>query len=295
MWDTFILNPMINGLLFFYDVLGNNFFLSIAAVTILIRLITLPLNMRQQRSAIKMQAYQPEIQAIQKKYKDNPQKMQEEFAKIGYNPAESLLGCLPLVIQMPVLIGLYRAILVVLGSTPMSLFELTGRVYDFVDLSALLPIANRFGWLNLAQPDPIFVLPIIVFGSTFLSQKLLAPKKEKGDDKKKKKEEDNPMASMTQSMQITMPVMFGMMALSFPSGLSLYFILSNLIGAAQTWFIRQNMPKAEARPVGRQPIAPPEEPPQKNGGPSANGKKPRSVGPRSAKMKSKRKKRSGRK
>lgn len=289
MWDTFILNPMINGLLFFYDFLGNNFFLAIAALTILIRLVTLPLNLRQQRSAIRMQAFQPEIQAIQKKYKDNPQKMQEEFAKIGYNPAESLLGCLPLLIQMPILIGLYRAILVVLGATPLSLFELTGRVYEFVDLAALLPISNRFGWLNLAQPDPIFVLPIIVFATTYLSQKLLAPKKDE-DDKKKKQQDDNPMANMTQSMQVTMPVMFGFMALSFPSGLSLYFILSNLIGAAQTWFIRQNMPKPEVRPVPQQIMDPPDEPDISTPVPKPKKSGP---GPRSSKSKSKRKKQRG--
>jgi YidC/Oxa1 family membrane protein insertase len=83
--------------------------------------------------------------------------MQEEFQKIGYNPAETLAGCLPLLIQFPILIGLYQAILVVLGSTPQSLFELTQRVYPGVDLTGLLPIDNTFAWMNLAQPDPLYV------------------------------------------------------------------------------------------------------------------------------------------
>lgn len=239
MWDLFILNPMINALLVLYDLLGTNFFLAIAVFTLLIRLLTLPLNLRQQRASMRMQEMQPQVQAIQKKYKDNPQKMQEEFQKIGYNPAESLLGCLPLLIQFPILIGLYRAIIVVLGSTPQALFELTDRVYDFIDLTALLPVNNQFYWLNLAQPDPLFVLPVLVLVTTFLQQKLLSPQTKQSDDKKDG-EDENPMAGMTQSMQYTMPLMFGFFALQFPAGLSLYFVLSNIIGVGQGWLIRRS-------------------------------------------------------
>ncbi len=239
MWDTFILNPMINALLMLYDFLGNNFVLAIAVFTILIRLLTLPLNLRQQRSSIKMQEMQPQIQAIQKKYKDNPQKMQEEFQKIGYNPAESLAGCLPLLIQMPILIGLYRAIIIVLGSTPQSLFELTARVYDYINLTDLLPISNKFLWLNLAQPDPLFVLPVLVFGTMFLQQKLMTPATQQQN--KNKKQDDNPMAGMTQSMQWTMPIMFGFFSLQFQAGLSIYFVLSNIIGIGQGYYMRRSM------------------------------------------------------
>ncbi|HSM58997.1 MAG TPA: YidC/Oxa1 family membrane protein insertase [Candidatus Sulfomarinibacteraceae bacterium] len=248
MWDLFILNPMINALLLLYDLLGTNFFLAIAVFTLLIRLLTLPLNMRQQRASMRMQEMQPQVQKIQKKYKDNPQKMQEEFQRIGYNPAESLLGCLPLLIQFPILIGLYRAIIVVLGSTPQALFELTQRAYDFIDLTALLPINNQFYWLNLAQPDPIFVLPLLVFGTTFLQQKLLTPQTESADNdgKKGKKEDDNPMAGMTKSMQYTMPLMFGFFALQFPAGLSLYFVLSNVIGVGQGLLMRRSMEEEKA-------------------------------------------------
>lgn len=244
MWDTFVVNPMINALLMLYDFLGNNFFLAIAVFTLAIRLVTLPLNMRQQRSSLKAQEMQPQIQAIQKKYKDNPQKMQEEFARIGYNPAESLLGCLPLLLQMPILFGLYQAIRLLLSSTPLSTFELGQRVYSFIDLQNLFPLSNRFLWMNLAQPDPLFVLPIVVFATTWLQQKLLSPRKPEEDKNKKGKgkQEENPMAGMTQSMQVTMPVMFGFMSLSFPAGLSLYFILSNVIGIGQGWLIRRNMP-----------------------------------------------------
>lgn len=256
MWDLLILNPMINALLVLYDLLGTNFFLAIAVFTLLIRLITLPLNLRQQRASMRMQEMQPQVQAIQKKYRDNPQKMQEEFQKIGYNPAESLLGCLPLLIQFPILIGLYRAIIVVLGSTPQALFELTDRVYNFIDLTALLPIQNQFYWLNLAQPDPLFVLPLLVLVTTFLQQKLLTPQAKKDSGDKKKDEPENPMAGMTQSMQYTMPLMFGFFALQFPAGLSLYFVLSNIIGMGQGLLIRNSAEKERAAPSRQVKAAP---------------------------------------
>jgi YidC/Oxa1 family membrane protein insertase len=233
MWDTLIVNPMINALLFFYDLLGNNFILAIAFFTILIRVITLPLNMRQQRSMMRTQEMQPQIQAIQKKYRDNPQKMQEEFRKIGYNPADTLTGCLPTLIQFPILIGLYQAITTVLGSTPQSLFELVPRVYPAINLTELIPVENKFFWMNLSQPDPFFVLPIVVFGSMFIQQKLLAPAPSAQN------QQDNPAAAMTQSMQYTMPLMFGFFSLQFPSGLSIYFILANIIGIVQGFYMRR--------------------------------------------------------
>ena len=237
MFNTFIVDPMINALLMFYDLLGNNYVLAIAVFTIVVRLITLPLNIRQQKSMAKTQEMQPQIQALQKKYKDNPQRMQEEFKKIGYNPTESLTGCLPLLIQMPILFGLYRAIIVTLGSTPQSLFELTQSVYGFIDLTPLLPVANKFLWLNLGQPDPYFILPVLVFVTMWAQQKLLTPQT-KTDDKKKGKD-DNPAAAMSKSMQTTMPLMFGFFSLSFPSGLSIYFVLANIIGIGQGYYTRQ--------------------------------------------------------
>lgn len=249
MWDSLIVNPMINALLFFYDLLGNNFILAIAVFTVVIRLITLPLNMRQQRSMMRTQEIQPQIQAIQKKYRDNPQKMQEEFRKIGYNPADTLTGCLPTLIQFPILIGLYQAIIIVLGSTPQSLFELVPRVYSAINLTPLIPVSNKFFWMNLSQPDPFFVLPIIVFASMFIQQKLLTP------STKGQNQQDNPAAAMTQSMQYTMPLMFGFFSLQFPAGLSIYFIMANIIGIFQGLYMRRitDREKAERAAKGGAP------------------------------------------
>lgn len=250
MWNTLIVDPMINALLFFYNILGNNYVLALTVFTLLIRMMTLPLNMRQQRSMIKTQELQPQIQAIQKKYKDNPAKMQEEFRNIGYNPADTLTGCLPTLIQFPILIGLYSAIVISLGSTPQSLFELVPRVYSMINLPQLIPIENTFLWLNLSQPDPFFVLPILVAGSMFIQQKLLAP----AQPANRNAQDANPAAAMTQSMMYTMPLMFGFFALQFPSGLSIYFILGNLIGIAQGWYTKNVMAKEKAQMAAATPV-----------------------------------------
>lgn len=246
MWDLLIINPITNALLWLYAVLGNNFILALTVFTIFTRILMLPLNLRQQRSMVKTQEMQPQIRAIQQKYKDNPQKMQEEFQKIGYNPAESLSGCLPMLATMPILFGLFQVLRLVLGSTPQTLFELTQRVYPGIDLTNLLPIKSNFLWLNLGQPDPLYILPILVFVTMFVQTKFTSPSTAKKDDASKNKkggkdQQDDPTAAMTQSMQYTMPIMFGFFSLSFQSGLSIYFVLSNLIGIAQGLYTRRVM------------------------------------------------------
>ena len=240
-WQTGIVNPMTNLLLLLYQVLGQNFLLALIAFTAMTRLIMLPLNLRQQRSMMRQQELQPQIQAIQKKYRSDPQRMNEEFQKLGYNPAESLAGCLPLVIQMPIFFGLYRAIQFMLSATPQGLYQLSERAYDFIDLTNLLPVGNQFLWLNMAQPDPLFILPLLVGGSMFLQQKLMAPPK-KVDAKGKPA--DDPTASVQQSMMVTMPLMFGFFALQFPAGLSVYFVISNIIGIAQGYYMRRQRASA---------------------------------------------------
>lgn len=258
MWDLLIINPITNALLWLYDILGNNFILALTVFTIFTRILMLPLNLRQQRSMAKTQEMQPQIRAIQQKYKDNPQKMQEEFQKIGYNPAESLSGCLPMLATMPILFGLFQVLRLVLGSTPQTLFELTQRVYPSIDLTNLLPIDSNFLWLNLGQPDPLYILPILVFVTMFLQTKLTTPAAAKKDDDKNKggkgngkDQQDDPAAAMTQSMQYTMPIMFGFFSLSFQSGLSIYFVLSNLIGIVQGFYTRQVM-EAEKEALAKQ-------------------------------------------
>ena len=224
MWDLLIINPMINGMLLFYGLLGHQFILAIIALTILIRILVFPLSLKQQRSMMTMQALQgsKEWQDIQKKFKGDREKLAQEqmrmYREYGVNPAG---GCLPTLIQFPVLIGLYQSILRVLAVSPLQLVDLAHRVY-LPSLAALVPLNDRFLWLNLGQPDPFYVLPILVVVTTWAQQKLLtAPNP------------DPQAAGMNQTMQIMMPLMFGFFALSFSSALSIYFVISNVVGVAQ--------------------------------------------------------------
>jgi len=224
MWDLLIINPMVNALLIFYGLLGQQFILAIIALTIAIRVLTFPLSLKQQRSMTIMQSMQKskEWQDIQKKYKGDREKLGQEqmrlYREYGVNPAG---GCLPMVIQFPVLIGLYQSINRVLAVAPLQLVDLAPRVY-LPALAALVPVNDQFLWLNLGQPDPYYILPVLVVVTTWAQQKLLATPT--GDPQSQ---------SMTQTMQYMMPLMFGFFALSFSAALSIYFVASNLIGVAQ--------------------------------------------------------------
>ena len=119
------------------------------------------------------------------------------------------------------------------------------RLWETYNLASLLPIDNTFLWVNLAQPDPFLILPILVAGTMFLQQKLMAPPTEK-DPKKKSAQDDNPAAQMQQSMLYTMPLMFGFFAMSFGSGLAIYFVISNIIGIGQGYIVRRNLAEERA-------------------------------------------------
>ena len=160
MLDLLIFNPMVNSLLFIYDFLFHNFALAIIVFTILIRLITLPLTIQQQRSTQRMQELQgsKRWQDMQKKYKGDRQKMQEEqlklYKEVGFNP---LSGCLPLLIQFPILIGLYQSISRALALAPPQLLDLSKRIYPFVS-SSLVPVNSRFLWWDLGHPERLLAL-----------------------------------------------------------------------------------------------------------------------------------------
>ena len=215
---------MINAMLLFYSLLGQQFILAIIALTILIRILVFPLSLKQQRSMMIMQAMQrsKDWQDIQKKYKGDKEKLAQEqmrlYREYGVNPAG---GCLPTLIQFPVLIGLYQSILRVLAVSPLQLVDLAQRVY-LPGLAALVPLNDRFLWLNLGNPDPFYVLPVLVVATTWAQQKLLTPPNP-----------DPQAAGMNQTMQVMMPLMFGFFALSFSSALSIYFVISNMVGVAQ--------------------------------------------------------------
>jgi len=224
-----IINPFITILLFLYQVLGGNVVLSIIVFTILVRLATYPLTMKQQRSTKAMQELQPELKKLQEKYKNDRERLAQEqwelYRKHGVNP---LASCLPLLIQLPILLGLYRAIVATLAATPSQLLNLSGRLW-VADLSSQVPLNNKFLWLNLAVPDPLYVLPVLVVVTTWLQQKLLMPATPSGGGDR----QADQAAQVSRQMMLLMPLMFGFFSLSFASGLSIYFIASNIIGIGQ--------------------------------------------------------------
>ena len=232
LWNMIIINPMVNTLLFIYDVI-NNFGLAIILFTLLVRLITYPLTIQQMRGTQKMQEMQKskEWLAIQKKYKDDKQKLQQEqmklYQEMGINPLSS---CLPMLIQFPIIIGLYQAIIRVLAVTPLQLANLYKNIYPFINTSKLLLVDSHFLWMNLNQPERLYImgvgiplLAIIVVITTYMQSKLMTPPSQPGEQG----------AQMTQAMNLYMPLFMGYLALTFASGLSLYFITSNVASIAQ--------------------------------------------------------------
>lgn len=236
MWDTLILNPMLNILLLIYSYLGRNFGVAIILFTILIRLLIYPLTAKQMKSAQAMQELQKskKWQEIQKKFKDDREKLAQEqmklYKEMGVNPFGS---CLPTLIQFPIIIGLYQAIIRALAVTPIQLLDLARHVYPFVNAPALIPLNNRFLWMDLSLPEKDFglaiagvgipILAILVVVTTYLQSKLMTPPANPGDQG----------AQMGQAMNLYMPIFMGYLAYTFSSGLALYFVASNIVGIVQ--------------------------------------------------------------
>jgi YidC/Oxa1 family membrane protein insertase len=231
------LQPMMNALLWLYTVLGGQFWLAIIVFTILIRVVMQPLTQRQMKSAKRMQELQPEIKKLQQKYKNDPQKLNEEMRKLGVSPADQLTGCLPMLLQFPIWIGLYQSIIQALATSPVDLLKLSKNIYPFFQtLWHQVPLNRFFLGMDLSlQPSQIggltYLLPILVAATMWLQQKMITPSTSSSGSK------DDPSASMNQSMQVMMPLMFGFFSLNFSTGLSLYFIVSNVVGIVFQGFL----------------------------------------------------------
>jgi YidC/Oxa1 family membrane protein insertase len=233
-WNTLIMHPMLNSLLWIYGILGN-FGLAIIVFTILVRLITHPLTVQQLKGTSKMQEFQQseEWQAIQKKHKDNKQQLQQEqmklYQEMGINPFAS---CLPTLIQFPIIIGLYQSIMRALAAAPIPMEKLYSNLYSITNVSKLLPVNQNFLWMNLGQPERLYlfglgvgipILAILVLITTYMQSKLMTPPSQPGDQG----------AQMSQAMNLYMPLFMGYLALTFASGLALYFVTSNLVTIGQ--------------------------------------------------------------
>ena len=239
MLDLLIYNPLTNLLLLIYDVLFKNYFLAVVVLTLLIKLVTLPLTIKQQASSMRMAALQPQVKALQEKYKSDPKQLQVEMKTLGFNP---LAGCLPTLIQFPVLIGLYQAIQRTLAFSPLSLLELGKHMYSFLpNLAPLVPIHSTiFGGLLDMGSTPVLtgvsvIIPVLVFVTTWLSSKMMATPA------------SDPQQQQTmQMMNVMMPMMITFFSLQTPIGLGIYWIVSNALGVGQYYLLKPRMDALKA-------------------------------------------------
>jgi YidC/Oxa1 family membrane protein insertase len=237
MWESFIIQPMTNVLLWIYDILGHGphmFGVAIILFTMLIRAVTWPLNASQVKGAQAMQELQndKEWQDIQKKYAKDREKLAQEQMRVykekGINPFAS---CLPTLIQFPIIIGLYQSITRALSATPLGLLQLARTVYPTLNVEQIIPLNSRFLWMDLGRPESILIfgfafptLAVIVALTTYVQSKLTMPATTNPGDQ---------TAAMSGMMSIYMPLLLGWFALNFASGISVYFIVSNLLGVVQ--------------------------------------------------------------
>lgn len=184
-----------------------NYGVAIIIMTILVKLVLYPLTKKQIQSTKAMMEIQPKMKAIQEKYKDDKQRLNMELANLykseGVNP---LAGCLPLIIQMPIMIGIFYGI----------------RDFQYEGSASFL-------WMeSISNPDPVYILPILSALTTFISSKQTMP------------DTGNPQNKL---MTYFMPLFIGYISLSFPAGLVLYWVVMNVMQIGQQYMMNKETAK----------------------------------------------------
>ncbi|MGH2581641.1 MAG: YidC/Oxa1 family membrane protein insertase [Anaerolineales bacterium] len=235
----FLIVPFTNALVFIYNLVGNNFGIAIIIFTIVVRLVTYPFTVQQMKSARSTQELQnnPKWKEIQRKYKDNKEKLAQEqmklYQELGINP---LGACLPLLLQFPLLIAMYWAIQRALAATPLQLLDFSRGLF-LPNAAELIPLNSRFLWMDLGQPERLHldflpfaipVLTILVVVTSYYQSKMMAPSSSNPNDQS---------AQMARSMNLTMPLMMGYFSLLFSAGLALYFLTGNVFSIAQYYLM----------------------------------------------------------
>ena len=176
---------------------------AILIMVLIVRTLILPLTLKQVKSSKAMQAIQPQLQKIREQYKDNPELQQQETMKLFQeHKVNPMAGCFPLIIQMPVFIALYNSIY----------YNSAIREHSFL-------------WLQLGEPDKLFILPAVAALTTFIQTKMMSSVNPQGMQ--------GPMAFM----MWVYPILIFVMAYNFAAALPLYWIFSNLYTIAQNFFI----------------------------------------------------------
>lgn len=242
LFTLLLVNPMVNLLVILNNVLFGSFGLAIIAFTIIIRAITFPLTLRQLHSTRAMQSIQPRIQEIQKKYSDPKRRQQEIMAvyrEAGVNP----LGCIgPFFLQFPILIALFFAVRYTLPESPEALERLSGHLYPWSYIQQTIPISEHFLGMDLRNPNIILI--VLVGLTTWLQSKTTVTVAQTAQQRQQQ-----------QMMTIMMPVIFTFFALNFPSGVSLYWVVSALVSIGFN-IVTYGLPMLGIQPLVQPPARP---------------------------------------
>jgi len=242
MFNVLLNQPLLNILIFLHNFLFNNLGLAIIVLTVIIRLILIPVTVPQMKSARRIQEINPELEKLKKKYKDDRQKLAqaqiELYKKYGINPAS---GCLPSILQFILLISLFQVFNQVIR-TGESLEAIKNQLYSFISPPSSLNF--NFLYLDLTKPDLIkisnfvqipglFVILSTVF--QFLSSKLMSPTVNKIERETKKTEEktDDMAVAMQKQMLYLFPIMTLFFGYTMPSGVILYWFTFSLFSFLQ--------------------------------------------------------------
>lgn len=244
-FQVLLIQPLTNGLILFYNLLGGNLGLAIIGFSLVLRFILNPLTKPYMESMKKMKELQPQLSKLQKKYSNDKQalvKAQADFYKEkGVNPGS---GCLPYLLQIAILIALFNVFTKVLAG---DMNVLNGLLYPALKFQENVALNTVFlGW-NLSVPDTItipgipFKLPgiIIILAAVvqLFSSKMMSPlnKIDQKVAQKTKSQADDIQASMQSSMTYMFPIMTLIFGLSFPAGLALYWLLFSIFQIFQQY------------------------------------------------------------
>lgn len=233
LFNEVLYRPILNLLVVLQNILpGHDFGLSIIVLTVLFRLLLWPLASQSIKSQKTLQAIQPELNALKEKYKDDKvkqsQAMMDLYKAKKINPAA---GCLPVLIQLPILIALFYTFRDGLGASDI----VAKSLYSFVHLSENVNFVF-LGLINLANKS-VF-LAVIAGALQFWQTKMIMPPK--AADKTDKSAADDFSSMMNTQMLYVMPVITVFISASFPAGLALYWITSTGFSIIQQYFVMKN-------------------------------------------------------
>ena len=234
-----IYRPLFNLLVFIYDIIGQDVGVAIILLTILVRLALYKVNGKAIKGQRELQEIQPEIKEIQKKYKDNKEKQAQELMAIYQKRKISpFSGCLPLLIQFPIIIALYQVFMNGFRDESLSL------LYAFVPNPGHLNPVSFGGIINLGNPNVFLAILAAVLQYYQTKSIMSVANKKKAETEPKKGEEmsqEEKMQEFTQSlsknMMYTMPVLTFVFGMTLPSGLALYWSVTTLFAIVQQYFI----------------------------------------------------------